>query len=90
MRRAGWLAILVLLCTLLWIHPAFACRYNVRETGFVDLGIDPYILCGYVDANTPAGVAAGFKKISEEVLLETNVIFRLIDMDRRKGHSAEP
>ena len=88
MKKARWLFPSVLLCAVLWIHPAFACRYNVRETGFVDLGIDPYILCGYVDGNTPPGVAADFKKITDEIFLETNVIFRLVDMDRRKDHSA--
>ena len=79
------------LVALVLISPALACRYNVRETGFVDLGAEPYILCGYIDANTPADVAAGFKAALGEpdaALAESNVVFRLIDTDREKGHPA--
>jgi len=46
----------LVLAVSLWVclqaHPALACRYNVRETGFVDLGMEPYILYAYIDSNT--------------------------------------
>ena len=67
---------------------AVACRYNVRETGFVDLGAEPYVLCGYVDGNTPADIKTGLQRISDEVLAESNVIVRVIDTDRQKDHPA--
>ncbi|UCF38023.1 MAG: hypothetical protein JSU96_03950 [Acidobacteriota bacterium] len=38
---------------LLSISEALACRYNVRETGFVDLGLDQYRLLCLVDPGTP-------------------------------------
>ena len=84
MKRAGS----AILFTLLWISPALACRYNVRETGFVDLGMDPYVLCGYVDGNTPADATAAFKRIADAGLAESNVVFRLVDIDKQKDHPA--
>jgi len=88
MKKTCWSVLLAFLCTFWWIGPASACRYNVRETGFVDLGMEPYVLCGYVDGNTPADVTAGFKKIPDAALAESNVIFRLIDTDKQKDHPA--
>jgi hypothetical protein len=70
------------------IDCAVACRYNVRETGFVDFGAEPYVLCGYVDGNTPADIKTGLRQISDEVLAESNVIVRVIDRDRQKDHPA--
>jgi hypothetical protein len=70
------------------MHPALACRYNVRETGFVDLGAEPYVLCVYVDGNTPADIKTGLRQISDELLAESNVIVRMIDTDRQKDHPA--
>ena len=52
------------------------------------MGAEPYILCGYIDANTPAEVTAAFKKLPDAALAESNVVFRLIDVDREKGHPA--
>jgi len=88
MKKTRWPVPLAFLLTLSWICPASACRYNVRETGFVDLGMEPYVLCGYVDGNTPADVAAAFKRIPDAALAESNVIFRLIDTDKQKDHPA--
>jgi len=88
MKKACWSVLLAFLCTFWWIGSASACRYNVRETGFVDLGMEPYVLCGYVDGNTPADVAAAFKRIPDAALAESNVIFRLIDTDKQKDHPA--
>ena len=88
MRRAGCAILFDFFVALVLISPALACRYNVRETGFVDLGAEPYILCGYIDTNTPAEVTAGFKGLPDAALAESNVVFRLIDVDREKDHPA--
>ncbi len=88
MRRAGCAILFAFGVALVLISPALACRYNVRETGFVDLGAEPYILCGYIDANTPAEVMTAFKELPDAALAESNVVFRLIDVDREKGHPA--
>ena len=70
------------------IHPAFACRYNVRETGFVDLGLEPYILYSFVDANTPPDFAAAFKETAQDTLAESNLRIQIIDANRQKDHPA--
>ena len=88
MKRVFCAILFVFLGTLFGVRPAFGCRYNVRETGFVDLGMEPYVLCGYVDGNTPVDVRAGFRRVSEAALAESNIIFRLIDTDREKEHPA--
>jgi len=88
MKKACWSVLLAFFCTFWWICPASACRYNVRETGFVDLGMEPYVLCGYIDGNTPADVSAAFKRIPDAAFAESNVIFRLIDTDKQKDHPA--
>jgi len=87
-KRALVPAFLVSLFGSFCMHPALACRYNVRETGFVDLGAEPYVLCGYVDGNTPADIKTGLRQISDELLAESNVIVRVIDTDRQKDHPA--
>jgi len=87
-KRALVPAFLICLFGSFCMHSAVACRYNVRETGFVDLGAEPYVLCGYVDGNTPADIKTGLQQISDEVLAESNVIVRVIDTDRQKDHPA--
>jgi hypothetical protein len=87
-KRALVPAFLISLFGSFCMHSALACRYNVRETGFVDLGAEPYVLCGYVDGNTPADIKTGLRQISDEVLAESNVIVRVIDTDRQKDHPA--
>ena len=67
---------------------AFACRYNVREVGFVDLSIEPYHLYGFVDQNTPAEITSSFEQISYATLLESNIQFEIVDVNRQKNHPA--
>jgi hypothetical protein len=52
------------------------------------LGTEPYVLCGYVDGDTPADIKTGLQQISDELLAESNVIVRVIDRDRQKDHPA--
>jgi len=76
----------------LWVclqtNPAFACRYNVRETGFVDLGIESYYLYGYISKDTPADITSSFREISYAALLESNIKAEIIDTDEQKDHPA--
>jgi len=82
----------LVLAVSLWVclqaHPALACRYNVRETGFVDLGMEPYILYAYIDSNTPARITADFKEVSQDVLADSNLRVQIINIDVQKGHPA--
>jgi len=67
---------------------ALACRYNVRETGFVDLGVEPYFLYGYVSQDTPADVISSFEEISDGPLIDSNIRVEIIDTVQQKNHPA--
>ena len=68
--------------------PVSACRYNVRETGFVYLGIEPYRLFGYIDGETPAKTVTTFKTLAPALLAESNVQFGLLNVDNDPNHKA--
>lgn len=70
------------------INPVSACRFNVREIGFVDLEIEPYYLFGYFDANTPSEVASSFEEISYAALMDSNVRTEGVYVDKDKDHPA--
>ena len=72
----------------LQVYPAFACRFTVRETGFVDLGIDPYLLYCYVNQDTPADTVSAFKEVLSADLVDTNIRAEIIDADGQKEHPA--
>jgi hypothetical protein len=78
------------LALLLWglssVAPAFACRFTVWETGFVDLGYEPYRLFGYVEDGTAAGVNSIFAEAAQEGLAESNIQFELVNAGSQKEH----
>ena len=82
------LAVLVCMLGFLQTHYAFACRYNVRETGFVDLRIEPYYLFGYISDETGADVVSKFKQVTEVGLENSNIDFEIINIDQQKDHPA--
>lgn len=88
MRKACPLIIL----TCLWIFsislPAFACRYNVRETGFIDLDMKPYIFYAFIDEETPEEIRSSIQEISQELLSDCNIGFELIIADQQKNNPA--
>ena len=84
-RRLVWA---ICLCGSVLTQVASACRYNVRETGFVDLGIEPYVLYGYVSQDTPADIIPSFKEISDANLIDSNVRVEIIDTVQQKNHPA--
>jgi len=65
-----------------------ACRYNVRETGFVDLGIEPYYLFGYVSKDTPPEITSTFRQVSYAGLMDSSVRVEIIDTNQQKDHPA--
>lgn len=66
----------------------FACEFDVRETGFVDLGDGGYTLYGYVNNDTPADTVSAFKRISAAALIDTNVNVEIVNVDSQKEHPA--
>ena len=69
-------------------QPVSACRYNVREVGFVDLQIDPYYLFGYVNDETNKDVVSKFKQVAEIYLENSNILFEIINTDQQQNHPA--
>jgi hypothetical protein len=67
---------------------AIACKYTVRDVGFVDLGAPSYRLYLFVRDNTPKGLGAAFKQASYAVLLDSNVELDIVNVDRQKDHAA--
>lgn len=65
---------------------AFACRFNVRDVGFVDLGTQPYGLFCYIDAGTDQEVTDIFRELANVELAETNILARTIDVDATPDH----
>ena len=65
-----------------------ACRYNVRETGFVDLGIDSYRLLCFVDSQTPAEEISQLESLATEFLTDSSISLELISVDKNPDHAA--
>lgn len=65
-----------------------ACEFDVRETGFVDLGDGGYAFYGYVNNLTPADAVSAFKRISAAALIDTNVAIEIVNTDNQKDHPA--
>ncbi|NIP22832.1 MAG: hypothetical protein GWN67_09705 [Phycisphaerae bacterium] len=82
------LAVMICILGCLQTDYAFACRYNVRETGFVDLRIEPYYLFGYIRDVTGAEVVSRFKQVAEVGLENSNIDFEIINIDHHKDHPA--
>jgi len=78
--------------TCLWIFSqtisVHACRFNVREVGFVDLGIAPYYLYGFVNQDTPEDIVSSIEEISSAILMGSNIVVEMIDVDQQKEHPA--
>lgn len=65
-----------------------ACQFDVRETGFVDLGDGGYTFYGYVNDETSADTVSAFKRISAAALIDTNVNVEIVNLNSQKEHPA--
>jgi hypothetical protein len=68
-------------CLVVHGGPAYGCRYNVREVGFIDIGIEPYQLFAYVPENTPAQEVEALKEAVDAALVDTNIRFEPVTVD---------
>ncbi|MFQ6036307.1 MAG: hypothetical protein ACE5NM_10770, partial [Sedimentisphaerales bacterium] len=59
-----------------------------REVGFVDLGIAPYYLYGFVNQDTPQDIVSSFEEISSAAFMGSNIVFEIIDVEKQKEHPA--
>lgn len=82
------LVLAVCLWSFLQISPALACRYNVLETGFVDLGIEPYYLFCYINKDTADDIVSDLQPTLESALVDTNIRAEIINIDEQDNHPA--
>jgi hypothetical protein len=73
--RRYLLSILALCGLALPNNPAYGCRYNVREVGFIDIGIEPYRLIVCLPGDTPVQEQAALQDAVDAALLDTNIHF---------------
>jgi hypothetical protein len=74
----GKLTQLIAMTACLWIssaHPVYACPYNVREVGFVDLGLEPYRFVVYLPGNVSTDEVSKLTETMAPALAETNIRF---------------
>lgn len=65
--------------------PVLACKYSVRDVGFVDLEPTPYRLVLAFDDTTAAAVK-DLERRGREVLADSNVAFTPINLSREPAH----
>jgi hypothetical protein len=89
-HNGAFFRLVVVACLLCCLHsqPAIACRYNVREVGFVDLRIEQYYLFGYISNETDVDIVTRFKKVADIGLENSNIEFEIINIDQQKDHPA--
>ena len=71
--RLVWLNLAVLGILAALPDPAFGCRYNVREIGFVDVGVEPYRLFVYVPQAVGTGEIDDLKDTLAAASVDTNL-----------------
>jgi hypothetical protein len=81
-------AVLAFLLVFAQSQPASACRFNVREVGFVDLQIEPYYLFGYVNDETNEEIVSKFEQVASADLENSNILLEIINIDQQKDHPA--
>lgn len=73
MTRSRWLNLAVLCVLVVFPDPADGCRYNVREIGFIDVGIEPYKLFVYIAQTTSRGELDDFQSTLDAACVDTNI-----------------
>jgi len=67
--------------------PALACRYTVRDIGFIDVGVRRHVvsLCVHGDGGP---LAAAFREAAESAFRDAPVRLEVVDVDRDRDHPA--
>jgi len=81
-------AILLCLCAVLAPGRAAACRYNVRDIGFVDIEGAAYTLYGCVSRDTPENAIVQLREAAGAALLDSNIRLEILDLDQATEHPA--
>jgi len=79
---------LLLLLLLLSPATALACRYNVRDVGFVDLETETYHLYGFIRPETPADAVSLLQQLPTAALRDCNIQVEIVNADGPANHPA--
>ena len=81
-------AILLCLCAALVPGRAAACRYNVRDIGFVDVEADAYVLYVSAGDDAPGSVVAELKDVAGVAVRDSTVRLESVEPDAPAEHPA--
>lgn len=73
----------------LWItlsQPLSACRYTVRDMGFVDLGDEPYSLFILVSDTMAEEAILEINEVAQEAVAGTNIRTEIVNIDTQVDH----
>ena len=85
-RQMRWPALMALCILALCVDPAQGCRYNVREVGFIDLGIDPYRLIVYPPQTTAPDEVRNLQDKLDASLVDTNIRAEIVAAGADANH----
>ena len=74
--------------TVLLVRDSFACRYNVRETGFVAMESEQFFLGIYIDDHTSEQQVAEIKYTARDLFSESNIAFEIVNINTQTDHPA--
>ena len=87
-RRSERRLPLLVLGLLLSAVTTLACRYNVRDVGFVDLETDSYHLYGFIRPETPPDTVSLLRRLPATALRDCNVQVEIVNVDASTNHPA--
>ena len=67
---------------------ATACKYSVRDVGFVDLSSQPYRLYCFLNGESHGDFAAEFLKTAKSRFADSNVVAEVVDVVANPDHPA--
>jgi hypothetical protein len=76
----------ILICSL--SNTLSACQYNIRETGFVDFGMEQYHFYGFVNHETAAEIVVNFERACSSIFKNCNIVPEIINVEAQQDHSA--
>ena len=78
---------LVAIAVTLWLSlSASACRFSVRDVGFIDFGDNPYYCYIYIDDSISKQAAADLEQIAHNTFAYTNLKYEIINTSHQKDH----
>ena len=83
-----WIGLISCITFVFLFERSLGCRYNVRETGFVEAGIRTLVLVCCVNDETPVGFGRAFLEEAEDVLESSTLTYELVNVDLQPDHPA--